>query len=320
MRTCTITTLFLLFSLLAPASTPEATPVHREPQWWWFLAGPAKDTPPEQLSYCEELITKGKERKAIKQLSRLVNFWPESKEAPQALIKKIDLFETRGDLANAFETCQESITRYAGEFDYEAILQRQLDLARQKEDQRVAKMLFLPGFEAPEKAIPFYEQIITNAPQWESTAKIQYRIGEIEESLRSYDKAIEAFEKVLSRYDDPVYEEKASFHRAYCLYQLALESPNDEASAEAAWAALTLHLSDHKGSDSSEEAYTFQQEMHQRLAKFYYEKGLYYDAIAQKPKAALIAYRAFVEQFKTSAWTETAKSRIKELEQAQETP
>ena len=100
-----------------------------------------------------------------------------------------------------------------------------------------------------------------------------------------------------------------------------LESPNDEASAEAAWAALTLHLNDHKGSERSEEAYTFQQEMHQRLAKFYYEKGLYYDKIAHKrPKAALIAYKAFVEQFKSSAWTDIAKSRIKELEQAQETP
>ena len=46
---------------------------------------------------------------------------------------------------------------------------------------------------------------------------------------------------------------------------------------------------------------------------FAYDKARYYDLIAKKPKAALIAYRALVSQFPHSDWTGLAQIRIDAL-------
>ena len=48
-------------------------------------------------------------------------------------------------------------------------------------------------------------------------------------------------------------------------------------------------------------------------AKLAYDKARYYDILAKKPKAALIAYRALVAQFPHSDWTGLAQIRIDAL-------
>ena len=207
------------------------------------------------------------------------------------------------------------INKYAGEFNYEEVLDRQFAIARSTEQERAGDFLFLPGFAAPERAIPLYQQVVTNAPQWRKSAEAQFLIGFINEENRAYEKAIRAYNETVSKYGDSSFAELAAFHKSRCLYKIARENPNDDGAAEQAWASLTLYLNRYPQTERSEAAYDLLSHMRKRLAESFYKKAVYYDKIVKKPKAALLAYQGFVEQFPDSEWTELSKSRIDAISQ-----
>jgi len=314
-RCFSILLLCAAFALAGQAAEPDVPPLYQSPKWWWPLFGPAEATPGEQLIYADEAADRGKLRKASRHYRRLANFWPEAPEAPAALISLAELYKDKNHLRLAFKTYQDVINRYAGDFDYLDIVKQQVMLASEIQQERVGGFGFLPGFEAPERAIPYYAQIITNAPQWEKVAEVHFTIGAIQEENKDYEEAMASYEQALSRFPDSPWAEPAEYHKALCMTELARERPNDDAAAESAWALLTQYLNNHAGSERSADALQLQAEMRQRLARSYFEKAHYYDEIVKRPKSALIAYQSFLEQFPNSEWTEQAQSRIETLKQ-----
>ncbi|MFH0954295.1 MAG: outer membrane protein assembly factor BamD [Verrucomicrobiota bacterium] len=286
---------------------------------WHLFLHPAYKTPQLQLNYADSLLQARKTRAAMRQYLALTVYWPESAEAGKAQYQYAKLTDRRGKPFATFDEYQRLFDRYTGLFPYDEVLNRQFELATNVMERKKGRFLLFGGFSAPERAIPLFESILTNAPQGEKAAECQYRIGRAYELSLQYEEAIDAYMTTQSRYLESPFAEKGSYGAAYCFYLLAQESPNNQQILEGAWAAMTLFLNTYPSSQNAAVAMEYRKTLLRERAKLAYDKACYYDKIARRPKAALIAYQDFVRGFPHSDWTALAQIRIDALSKIVET-
>lgn len=168
---------------------------------WFSFNKPAKKNPADQLIHANELLNENELRKAGKAYQALVMTWPSSTEAPEAQWAYAKVQEKRNKTSAAFDAYQVLMEDYPGQFpDYDGVLNRQFDIAKEVMVRKKARFFFLPGFEAPERAIPLFEKIIQNGPRSVHAAEAQYLIGEAYEKSFQYELAVVAYISTLHRY------------------------------------------------------------------------------------------------------------------------
>jgi outer membrane assembly lipoprotein YfiO len=279
-----------------------------------FFHRPAEKSAPRQLEYAKGLMERGKLRKASKQLNALVHAWPESPEAVVAQQTYAELLEKRGYPRDAFDEYQYLVEHYAGQFPYGAVLDRQFRLANQVMMARRAKFLFLPGYTVPEDALPLFEKVVRNAPDWSQAPQAQFMVGVINQDARNYDEAVDAYGALLNRYPHSPFAEEASFRRAESLYKGVLhDNPRDEQSCRSALSAMAAFLRDYPGSANEATAQKCLDELKDRLADMYYERAEFYDRIARKPKSAILAYEDFLRVCPSSGRASEVSERLEAL-------
>jgi len=306
----------ILFGVLCTPSLWAAKDVYSESMDKYsssFFRKTRKPTPLEQLEYAQSLETRGKYKAAGKQYYALVRRWPDAQEAATAQYNYARMLDKRGKRLHAFDEYQKLMEEYAGFFPYEEVLDKQFDIAKWLKARKKGKFLLFPGFSAPERAIPLLEKIIANGPAWERAPEAQYMIGKIYDETMQLELATVAFATLQYRYPTSPYAEKATFDKSYDLYRLAQESRNDQDLATSAYAALTFFINTYPRSDQYSQAREYRDILRQRQADALYKQARFYDKIAKKPKAAIIAYKRFIQQFPDSGWTPMAETRIQEL-------
>ena len=280
---------------------------------WRLFKRPAENSPSAQLDFANTLRDHGRQRKSTKQYQRLVEQWPSSPEAAQAQLAIGQMLEEKEKFVKAFDAYQDLMDNHAGRFPHDEVLDRQFRIARHLLTARKGKFLFLPGFKAPERAIPLLDKIVSNGPRWHGAAEAQYLIGYAYELNRDYELAVIGYSACEFRYPNSNFSEEAAFSRANCLYLISQESPNDNAAMENAWGTLTLFRSTYPRSSHREVVAAEIDALYFRRAQSAFTKADFYDRIARKPEAALISYRDFVEKFPNSEWTSVAETRIEAL-------
>jgi outer membrane protein assembly factor BamD (BamD/ComL family) len=273
----------------------------------------ARPTPAEQFTYAESLQEKGRLKAAAKQYHALVRRWPDAPQAARAQHAYARLLDERGKYLDAFDEYEKLIREYSGFFPYKEVLERQYEIALWLKDRRKGKFLLFPGFYAPERAIPLLEKIVQNGPEWERAAEAQYMIGQIYDQNKQYELAAVAYTTVQYRYPHSAFAQRAAFAKAVDLYRLAQESPYDQELAQSAQAALDYYIMTYSDPDTLPTAKRYRQTLEQRQAKTAYDQAVFYDKLAHKPRAALMAYKRFLQQYPHSGWTTLAEMRIQEL-------
>jgi outer membrane protein assembly factor BamD (BamD/ComL family) len=280
----------------------------------WFIFGrTAKPTASEQWAYAEQLEQAGRTGAAARQYLRLITRWPQAPEAGPAQYRYAQWVDHKGKLLRAFDEYQRLFDRFTGQFPYHDVMARQFQIADELMHKKKGRFLFLPGFAAPERAIPLFEKIIANGPGGEKAPEAQFLIGRAHEMAREYEEAISAYLTTQNRYPDSATAEESGFNAAMCYYRLTLENPNDEQLLENAWAALSVFLSRYPASDKCLDAETHRFDLYSRRADLAYRRAYFYDRIARRSEAALIAYRAFLKQFPSSEWAAEAHGRVQVL-------
>jgi len=277
----------------------------------WFRK-PHAATPEEQLKFADGLLATGYKRKAARQYYALVARWHESPQAPVAQLAYAKLIEERGKDVEAFHEFQYLIDYFAGQFPFEEALDHQFRLANTVMTQRHCRFLF-GGYIAPERALPLFEQIVKNGPQWQNAPQVQFNIGLIHEENKDYDEAIAAYEVIQVSYPNSAEAEDASFRRAQCLYILVNDAPRHEPGYRNALSALSLFLQTYPKSENAEAATKYLDELKERLAAMYYERAVFYDKVARRPASAVIAYADFIRNFPTSHLATEAGDRMDAL-------
>jgi len=272
-----------------------------------------RETVEGQLDYANDLRDAGNLKKARKAYRAAVKLWPETREAALAQYEFAKLEEHFRSPSRAAEAYEYLFTYYTGSFPHEEALQRLFNLGTDLLEHRKARFLIFPGFKAPERSIPLFENVIQFGPRWHRAGEAQFLIGRALQDTMSYDRAIAAYELVHIRYRDSGWAEEAGFFKVECLNILADESPNSEQALEEAWISTVIFQQRYPDSERNTEIANFRTNLLSRRSEIAFEQARYYDAIAKRPDAALRAYEAFVKKFPSSEWTKPAKLRIEAL-------
>lgn len=311
--------IFLLTCALAPAAlaaSASAPYVETKPDTGFHLfLRPARRNPADQLLYIRVLLQQRDYRAATRQARALRLFWPDSPQAPKAQFVAARLLDRRGKFMDAFDAYQILIENYPESCDYDAVCAAQLRLANTIYTSKLATCWgLLPGFSAPERAIPLYEKLLASAPEGPSAPEAAYRIACAREANYDYDEAINAFYQVLNRFPESPYAVDAALGQARCHIALADDAPLDARAREAAIAACDLVLSSHSSSIRRAPIERDRRRLLARREEAAYERCLYYDRTLRDPAAALLEYRSFVALFPASDHLSAAQARIRALE------
>jgi outer membrane protein assembly factor BamD len=157
------------------------------------------------------------------------------------------------------------------------------------------------------------EKIIFNAPSWDRTGRLQFRIAEIYENTGEPDMAIESFSTLLTRYPGSPHAEEAAFRRALCHSKLAHSYPNSaETRASAAMAAAEF-LQRFPRSKHAQKVRDILERLDDAQAKELFKIARIYDRTHSRPVAAVFMYEQFLSQYPDSPLAENARKRIAAL-------
>ncbi len=279
---------------------------------------PAKAAPAEQLVHARALRDRGRLRSAKGQYHALVATWPATPEAATAQYEWARILESQEDYPAAFEQYQTLIDRFPGRFNFAEIVQRQAALAQRMAAHRSVPFLF-GGFASPDRAIPMYERILTNAPAWEGAAEARYRIADIHESGGDLHDAAAAYSSVMYRHADSPWAEKASARRVDVLVRLSEKAPNNTRALDDAWAAAADYMARHPDAERAPLVRIRRDSLLRRRMEAAYEAARYYDRHSKNPEVVRTAYERFLSQFPVSPWTATVQHRLEQLGPAKET-
>jgi outer membrane protein assembly factor BamD (BamD/ComL family) len=177
------------------------------------------------------------------------------------------------------------------------------------------------GIAFPDRALPLYEMLVHNAPEWEGAPEAQYRLGTLYQQTKDHLSAVHAFETLRYRYPGAPQIEDADFRRAQCLHALARSRPRDETTCRDAISALAAFLVEYPDSENAAAAREMLDAQKEHLAGMYYVRAVFYDRHRKrKPRAALIAYEDFIAKFPTSPLADRARTRLKFLRENLEIP
>lgn len=281
----------------------------------WFSSlflRPAHPDPSNQLAYARSLRDGGRPRGAVRAYRALILTWPASAEAVDALLERARLLETRGLLDDAFSDYQQLVTRYAGRFDFHEVIAQQIQLADRIMARRSLPWLF-GGFSTPERALPMYAQILTNAPNWSSAPAVALRIGRIHEENGDFAEAIAAYADVRIRYPNSPEAEEADERRIECLLRLARRAPNHTAVLDEAWGSIHDFLARYPQSPRARQIAARGSDIAERRAQIAFEAARLYDRPRYSNQVVRTAYERFLTQFPDSRWAPVARRRIAEL-------
>lgn len=279
-----------------------------------FFHHTKKDTPAEQLAYAKKQQDKGHARAACKAYDALVHQWHETPEAAEAQHRYADLLLKRSKNEKAFDQYQYLVRYFAGTFPYQDVLETQFQIANAVRTDRHMDILFLPGYEDPPRAVPLYEKVVENGPNWDLAPEAQFYIGAIQEDDEDYEMAVVSYETLQLRYPASPYVEEAAYRRAHCLYKLSTRNARDEDQCREALTGMLAFQRNYPDNAHVKEAGTCTDELKKRLADLYYDRAIFYDKLAKKPKSAIIAYSDFIGKFPTSERRAAAEERLTVLQ------
>jgi tetratricopeptide (TPR) repeat protein len=278
-----------------------------------FWRHPKMGTATEQLMYAQELEAAGKDKAAGKAYRELVSSWHDSSEALTAQRGFARTLEQRAKHMEAFDELQYLFDFFPGKFDYEEVLIEQYRIANLIAAGKRGNVLFLDGWTRPERALPLYAKIVANGPRWNRAAEVRYRIGQIQEKIGEVEDACSSYEALSMQHPNTLFAAESALRRACCLEEMALDRPRNEKALLEAMRAFEVFMSRYPDHEGVEGAAGKSTELMERLATLTFQQAEFYDQMAKKPAAALIAYRHFIHRFPTSRLAPQASLRIQTL-------
>lgn len=306
--------LILLVTILSTQElqADKAYDTREQERYWSIFLRTERENPQEELAYARQLESSGRLRSARRRYAALVKHWPTSPEAPQAQLGLARLLDKKGKLMDAFDAYQRLFDRYPGSFPVEEVLDRQFDIAIGVMNARKLRFIF-GGLSDPQAAVPLFEKIVANAPEWERAANAQYLIGRAYDMAGKEELAIPAYQALELRYGENPLASEAAYRKCKLLVDLSRRHKNDGRLREKALSELALFLARYSESKHCEEIQSMKQSLYERSARAVYDIARYYDDIAGRPEAALTEYRRLQREYPNSQWTEKAQDRIIEL-------
>ena len=289
-----------------------AAPDHKEP--WHLFGAPAEDTAAAQMARAKRFEAEGRRSAARKAYDSLVHNWGASPEAAEAQLAVARLFEADGAREEAFREYQYWIERYAASGSvpgatYESAVAAQFALANALR----AELGGGPLSPSAEMVASMYRHVVANAPDAPRAAEAVLSEGACYEQDGAWAKAVNAYERLPTKYPESPLVADARYRAASCRYRLAKRYPNDEATLRNALETLRLAIRTDPSHSGAAEARDRAAELAARQTRMAFDRAEFYDRVRRDRDASVLAYEQFLEHFPNAAESERARARLAQL-------
>ena len=283
----------------------------------WVLLRPKMSEPADQLAYADTLRAAGHLRRAQRQYRALIRYWPNTLEAAMGQHSLAQVLYARGKEYRATQEYERLFEFHAGSFAHDQVLAELYGIAQATETRRRGQFLFLPGWRAPERAIPVYALVVRHGPRWENAPQALLQMGHLHEQQSDWEDAILMYDRLIIRYPRHPLSADAAHGKARAMTAWAFEYPRHVDGLESAMQANLVALRDAPQTGQEVTARDAIIELRQIVADLDWDVARYYDRIAKVPEAAVISYEGFIRRHPASQRAIQAQERVAYLKARQ---
>ncbi|HVS53655.1 MAG TPA: outer membrane protein assembly factor BamD [Opitutaceae bacterium] len=270
----------------------------------------------EQMNKARDAEENGSTRSAIKSYENIGKRYPNSIYAPEALYRAARLQASRREYNKAFEDYQTVLGRYPNTKRFNEIVGEQYRIASAMLDGARRRMFFglLPGFTQREKAIEYFEAILSNAPYSDYAPLALMNIARGHQKLGNPEEAMDALDRMINNYPQSVLAPDAYLKLAQAHASLVDGPYYDQANTKESityfedfmilFPGDTNITSAEKGLDGMKKMLA---ESKMKIADFYFLKRDNY-------KAARVFYNEAITAYPESDVANRAKARLAQVE------
>ncbi len=268
----------------------------------------------DQYNVARQAFDNRQFRLATKAARRTVARWPRSDYAALAQYLLGQCYEARHWDEKAFKEYQKAVEKFPKSQQYEAILERQFDIAKRFLGGQWFKLWgLIPFFPSMEKTADMLAKIVRNGPYSKVGPDAQMAIGTAREKQKDYFLAVKAYEKAADTYhDDPKIASEALYRAAKAYEKQAKTAEYDQGAAGQAIATYTdfiaLYPSDPRVAEAQQTILTLRTEQARgayRIAQFYDKK--------RRWDGARVYYNEVVSKDPNSEYAAAARKRLELL-------
>ncbi|MFH0877390.1 MAG: outer membrane protein assembly factor BamD [Candidatus Omnitrophota bacterium] len=270
-----------------------------------------KESPQEQLSFAKGYYETKDYRTAYEELKKLVKYYPDAVQAPEAQFYMGLCLEEMGKYYEAYQAYQKIIDKYPFSKRNEDVLKQEYIVAQRLLDYR-EKIIGI-NFTGESAAIEIFRKIIENAPYGAYAAASQYKIGLTSKAKGFFSEAVDEFQKVIDNYSNSEWAEPAKFQIALCAARSSLDAPYDQTLTQEAQEKFKEFVKLHPDAEIAQQAEQRIDELRDKEAESNFKVGQFYEK--QKAyESAKIYYNHVIKTFPKSDWGQKSLERIQALE------
>lgn len=263
---------------------------------------------------------------AISTYEKVWKFYPETSFAPLSYHNAGELYAKRRQYSNAFECFQNITKKYPKYPEYNKIIDRQFELARElQKGKRPYYFGIIPGFKDYDSAIEFFEAVIAQSPFSEKAPQALMHIAATANENGKKADAIDALDRLISKYPNHPSIPEAYLFKAE-VYRALVRGPEyDQASTIKAIRCYNDLMYLFEGNDhfSKEQALRAEQGLREAknlLAESKFIIGDFFYFRRNHFEAARTYYNASIELAPNSEIAKEAKERIQLLNDGVQPP
>lgn len=276
--------------------------------------GRVSGSPVEIWSRANKSEAEGKWRRAIDLYQELVDNYPDSQWAPDALYHLGICREEIDELYAAFQAYQMLLDEYPGKGKLEDILSRQFEIGEAFLKGRKRLFLFLPIRSGLASAAEIFSTIVQNATFSDFAPRAQYNRGLALQKQGKYDEAELEYDMVYKNYPNSEMLAPSIFQRGVCSYEQALRTDYDQKTTGQAIKWFEIFLKRFPDNKDRKKAEEYIVELRGREAEKIYRIGRYYEKKGSR-KGARIYYREVLNDYPGTSWAELADKRLAKLKE-----
>jgi outer membrane protein assembly factor BamD len=272
-----------------------------------------KESPQEQLAFAKGYFEAKDYTTASNEFRKLVKYFPDAKEAPEAQFYLGACLEELNKLYEAYQAYQKIIDKYPFSQRTDDVLKQEYMVAQKLVDYRT-KVIGI-DFTGENAAVEIFKKVIENAPYGKYAAASQYKVGLTLKAKGEFADAATEFQKVVDNYPESEWAEPAKFQIAVCAARSSLDASYDQSMTKEAQDKFNDFVKAHPDAELSQQAESRIVDLKQKEAESSYNVGQFYE----KQKAydsAKIYYKYVIKNFSQSEWSAKAYERLAALERA----
>jgi outer membrane assembly lipoprotein YfiO len=250
--------------------------------------------------------------RAISSYETLVEDYPDSELAPEALFRLATCLERRDELYRAFQAYQRLLEEYPGKGNLKEILSRQFRIGEKFLQGRKRSFLFLRIRSGLDTAAEIFRAVVRNATFSEFAPLAQYNLALALQQGGDYDEAELEYDSVLDNYPGSKVFGPAIFQKGVCAWRQSLGSNYDQKKADQAIKRFTFFLKRFPDDLHCPEAEKLLNELLSRKAEKCYEIARYYER-KDSPQGARLYYEEVIEKYPGTPWSDRAKEKLARL-------